>query len=155
MVKHVLKECPIFEGLSDADLDKISSIATPAQYEAGHTLFVESVSAERMYVMEKGRVALQMGLPAGRASRRITVDVVGKNDIFGWSALVESHRYTLTAVCLEPTNVLGIDGTRLRSVLEADQKLGYKVLSRLINLVASRLDETRRVLISERMAYSQ
>ncbi|MBI2855001.1 MAG: cyclic nucleotide-binding domain-containing protein [Chloroflexi bacterium] len=150
--RNVLKQCSIFEGLSEIELEKIMAISRSAQWEAGDAIFSEMGSAAEMYVLEKGRVALQMSLPAGQVTRRVTVDVAGKNEALGWSALVEPKRYTLSAICLEPTSVVAVDGAKLRSLLEADQGLGYKILRQLINVVASRLDETRKVLLSERLA---
>ena len=155
--KQTLRECQLFQALSDADLDRIVNISRPKEYEAGSTIFSERSTAEELYVLEKGRVALQMQLPLvqPQLSKRVTVDVVSQNEVIGWSALVEPHRYTLTAVCLEPTNALALDGIKLRTLLQDNHRMGYEVLSRLIGVVASRLDETRHVLISERLVSTQ
>ncbi|MBI4294621.1 MAG: cyclic nucleotide-binding domain-containing protein [Chloroflexi bacterium] len=152
-VKQALKQCPVFQPLSDADMDRMVSISQPREYEAGSALFTEKAVAEELYVLEKGRVALQMQLSLAQPqlSKRVTVDVVSQNEVLGWSALVEPYRYTLTAVCLEPSRVLALDGIKLRALLQDNHRIGYEVLSQLISVVASRLDETRHVLISERL----
>ncbi len=152
--RQVFKECTVFASLGDADLDRIAGLAQPSDWEAGVTLFGEGSSAKELFVLEKGKVALQMHLGGGQPqrTRRVTVDVVTKGDVVGWSAVVEPYKYNFTAVCLEPTRLLGIDGSKLRGLLKDDHRIGYEVLSRLIQVVASRLDETRHVLISERLA---
>lgn len=148
-----LKGCSIFEALSDAELEKVMKLSHSQEYEAGVTVFEEGGTADQLYVLDKGKIALQMNLVLSDQSfaKRITVDMVGRWEAVGWSALVEPHRYTLTAVCLEPTKVLGIDATRLRALLEEDHGMACKIFRRLIGMVASRLEETRRVLISERL----
>ena len=155
--KQTLRECLIFEHLSDTDLDSITSIAQPREYEAGAIIFSETSSAEELYLVEKGKVALQMHLPASQPplSKKVTVDIVTSKEVFGWSVLVAPYRYTLTAVCLESTKVLAIDGAKLRALIQNNHRIGYEVLSQIIKVVASRLDETRHVLISERLLSAQ
>ena len=151
--KQVLKECPVFSTLSDADLEKVARSALEKQYEAGTTLFQEGDKAEELLVLQEGKVALQTTLPKASvsASRRITVDVITGNEIVGWSAIVEPYVYTLTAVCLQKVKALSLSGTKLRWLLRDNDHIGYEVLKGLIKVVASRLDDTRQVLVSERL----
>ncbi len=148
----IIKACSVFESLSDADLEKISGVSR--EYEAGNTVFSVGDLADELYMVEEGKIALQIQLPVAhqpQLSRRVTVDLVTRGEVFGWSAVVEPHRYTMTAVCLGPTKVFAIDGVLLRALLSNDHHIGYKVLNHLIKVVASRLDETRQVLVSERL----
>lgn len=151
-VKRALPECQVFATLSDAELEKIASLAVEKEYEAGATLFQESDSPQELFVLEEGKIAVQMILPMtpGQTSRRVTVDVIGKNEVLGWSAIVEPHFYTLAAVCLQKTRVLAINATGLRALLRDNHHLGYEVMKGLIKVVASRLEDTRHVLLSER-----
>ncbi len=151
--KQVLKECQVFAALDDAELEKIASLAVDKEYEAGTTIFQEGTSANELFVLQEGKVAVQMTLPMtpGQMSRRITVDVVTRNEMLGWSAIVEPYVYTLTAVCMQKTKVLAIRGIKLRVLLRDNHHIGYEVLRGLTKVVASRLDDTRHVLVSERL----
>lgn len=151
-MEQVLKECRLFSTLSGAALEKIASLAVEKDYDAGTTIFREGDSADYLLVLEEGRVALQIALPEapGGMVRRGTVDVVTKNEVVGWSAIVEPYIYTLTAVCLQKTRVLSISGVKLRGLIRDNQVVGYGILKELVKVVASRLDDTRQVLISER-----
>ncbi len=155
--KQVFKECRLFDSLTDADLEKLVAISSPQEWGAGSTIFTEGNPAKDLYVIERGKVALQANLPSTlpQLAKRVTVDVASSGDVFGWSAVVKPHVYTLTVVCLENTTGLAVDGFKLRNLLKAEQRIGYEVLSRLIGVVASRLDETRHLLISERMVPTQ
>ncbi len=151
--KQILRQCQIFSTLSDAELEKIASSTLEKQYEAGATIFQEGDSAEELLVLQEGKVAVQMTLPKTQAqiNKRITVDVVTRNEVVGWSAIVEPYMYTFTAVCLQKVRALSISGTKLRWLLRDNPKIGYEVLKGLIKVVASRLDDTRHVLVSERL----
>ncbi|MBI2850626.1 MAG: cyclic nucleotide-binding domain-containing protein [Chloroflexi bacterium] len=151
--KQVLKGCVLFFGLSDSELEKVASLAVEKQYEAGTTIFTAGDSAEALFVLQEGRVAIQMTLPetGDLASRRITVDVVTKNEILGWSAILEPYKYTFTAVCIQQTVALLISGNKLRSLLRDNHKIGYEVMEGLAKVIAAGLNDTRQVLIAERL----
>ena len=151
--KQVLKDCVLFLGLSDNELERVANLSVEKQYEAGTTIFSAADSAEELFVVQEGRIAVQMTLPetGDLASRRITVDVVTKNEIAGWSAILEPYKYTFTAVCMQHTVVLSISGIKLRSLLRDNPKIGYEVMEGLAKVMAAGLNDTRQVLISERL----
>lgn len=152
-IKQVLKECQVFAALTDAELEKIVSLAVEREYEVGATILGEGDSAEELFILQEGKVALQMTLPIAPApmSRRVTVDVVTKSEVFGWAAIVEPYVYTFAAVCLQKTKVIAISGSKLRALLHDNHRIGYEVLKGLIKVVDSRLDDTRHLLVSERL----
>ena len=153
MAKRLLQDYGIFEELTSAEQEKLLALAVEREYPAGAVIFKEGDPAEEFLLLEEGKVALQMKLPAtlSQAQRKVAVDFVGKDEVLGWSAIVEPHVYTLTAVTLQRAKVLAINGSKLRSLMEADHHLGCKLLVALIKVVASRLADTREVLASERL----
>jgi CRP-like cAMP-binding protein len=153
-VKELLRQCSVFAALTDVDLEKVASIVIEKQYPAGAVVYRQGDRAEDIFVLQEGKLALQITLPPetqSQSGKRITVDTVTKNEVFGWPAVVEPHTYAMTAVCLQDARILAINGAKLRWLLQDNCKVGYEVLKELIKVVASRLDETRRVLVSERV----
>ncbi len=149
--KQALKECQVFATLGDQELEKIASLVSEKEYEAGTFIFEEGNNADELFVLKEGKIALQMTLQHGQMSRSISVDIVAQNEVFGWSAIVEPHIYTLSAVCLQKAKVLSISSVNLRWLLSDNPNICCEVMQRLIKVVASRLEDTRRVLISERL----
>ncbi len=151
-IQAALQKFPVFSALNEVELRKIAFLTEEKEYEAGTNVFHEGSPAEGLLVLEDGKIALQMSLktPDTQNLRRVTVDVAGPGELIGWSALFEPHVYTLTAVCLQRTRVLSINGVKLRSLLSTNHHIGYVLLNELIKVVAQRLDDTREVLISER-----
>ena len=152
-IKQGLRKCTVFSELSGAELEQVASLALEKQCEAGNIIFREGDSVDELLVVEEGRVAVQMTIPEalGQRGRKVTVDVVSKNEIVGWSALVEPYSHTLTGVCLQKVKVLAVNGNKLRRLVQDDPSIGHKVLKQLIKVVALRLHDTRQVLISERL----
>ena len=155
--KQTLRECQAFSALNKAELEQIADLAVENEYEAGATIFQEGDTAEELFVLQEGKVAIQIPLSAAQAQigRRITVEVITRNEVFGWPAVVEPYAYALTAVCLQKAKLLSISGTKLRALFQSNHHIGYEVLKGLIKVVASRLHETRQLLVSERSLFQK
>lgn len=152
-MKQALRQCAVFAGLSEAELDKVAALAMEKQYEAGETIFLEGDNAIELLIIREGKAAGQVTLPkpAPGVNQKVTVDVITQNEVTGWSALIKPHVYTLTLVCLQRINALAINGNKLRDLLEGNPRMGYNVFKGLAGVVASRLAETRQMLVNERL----
>lgn len=152
-VLSTLKGCAVFAVMDDAELEKLAGSIIVKRYDAGTTIFKAEDGANELFVVQEGKVALQTVLKneSKQVSRRITVDTATRNEIVGWSAIVEPYVYTLTAVCVQNSTVLSINGVKLRQLLQDNHDIGFGVLKEVIKVVASRLEDTRQLLISERM----
>ncbi len=51
--KQVLRECEVFAALTDAELEKIASLAVEKEYEAGTAIFEEGDSANELFVLQE------------------------------------------------------------------------------------------------------
>ena len=146
-IKEALARCQLFKGLTDEELGKLTRLCREEVYEAGTTIFREGESAKELYIVEEGRVVLEMTLRiGGGAGRQGTIDAITRGGVFGWSAVEESHTLTMSARCVEKVRVIALDGAGLRRILEEDSHLGYKVMKRLVGVVSSRLRHVRDTL---------
>ncbi|MDP2719632.1 MAG: cyclic nucleotide-binding domain-containing protein [Dehalococcoidia bacterium] len=153
-LQSALKKCSLFSSLSDSLLENISRSAAEKQYAAGSTLIQEGDTAEELHVLQEGKVAIQIVVPRdqGPAGRKVTVDIVGANECLGWAALLEPHTHSITGVCLQKVKVLSISGARLRLLIQDNPRIGSQIFQELVKTITSKLDETRQVLISERLS---
>ncbi|MBI2868316.1 MAG: cyclic nucleotide-binding domain-containing protein [Chloroflexi bacterium] len=154
MINHnALRTCEPFATLSNGELDKITGSAAERQYEAGAVIFHEGESANELFVLQEGKVALQMTLKNDhyQTHRRMTVDIVAANEVFGWPAIIAPYNHTLTAVCLQAAKVLAISANNIRWLRQDNPAAGCDILKGLIKIVDLRLEETRRLLVSERL----
>lgn len=152
----ILKEANIFKSLNDAQLDELASIAVSETHRAGTLLYKEGDPATHLYIVEEGKVFLQMETEMGsdRPPMQVTVDTINGGQAMGWSALVEPHKYTLSCLCMENSKLVSFEADKLRELLNQDSALGVEVMKGIVKLLASRLNNTRILLISE-MAMAQ
>ncbi|MDP2719265.1 MAG: cyclic nucleotide-binding domain-containing protein [Dehalococcoidia bacterium] len=149
---NFLKESEIFRGLSESQLQKIAAIAGEKSYPAGSILFKEGSQARNLYIVEEGKVALEMKINMGgnQPARLATVDALTKGEALGWSSLIDPHVFTLSALCMDASKLVTIDSPKLLEILKQDTAMGFEIMKSVAKLIASRLTRTRVMLISER-----
>jgi CRP-like cAMP-binding protein len=131
-------------GLGPAQLEKLSEIATPVQWEADVAIYHEGDPGSPLYAVEEGRVAIEVTMP-GRGA--VTLTTVGPGEVFGWSSLFYQRPKAAAARAVEPTRALALDATRLRALCDADPSLGYALTRRVLDVVSERLKATRIQLL--------
>jgi CRP-like cAMP-binding protein len=147
-----LKSAPLFQGLSEEQLAIFEAIAKPMTAERGTRIIKEGDPARHLCIVRQGRVAIEMALerPDGSYTPRTTVASLGAGEAFGWSALVEPHVLTMSAYAIEPTELLMLEGHKVREVLEGNRQVGYVVMSNVAKLLTRRLTEAREALVYDR-----
>ena len=138
-IEQYLPDHPFFAGLDDEAITLVTGCAVNAHLRPGDHLFREGEPADTFYVVRHGRVAIQTRTPTGG----VVVDTAHDGDVVGWSWLVPPHRWAFDAVVTEQTSVVAIDGACLRGKCEADPALGYALLQRVVQVMATRLHSAR------------
>jgi signal transduction histidine kinase len=147
---QTLSKFSIFEHLTDDELERIAALCREEVYEAGATIHEEGSAAEYLYVVQDGKVVLEMELELQpyASPRRTTIEVVTKGEAFGWSSLVEPHIRTLSAKCMERTRLIILKGSELLDLFDSEPHIGYRITRGIAEMVASRLRDTRQKLTS-------
>jgi signal transduction histidine kinase len=144
-IKEALKSSEIFHNLTDDELDELLPLCQEQFYEQGTEMFCEGVQCNYVQTLKSGKVALETELSISRSSvERATIDVLSPGASFCWSALMEPNVLTSSGRCLEKTEIVALDGNKLRALLNENPQMGYKVANNLVRVVASRLENTKQ-----------
>jgi signal transduction histidine kinase len=135
-----LKRSDIFAELDDAELAEIAQFCREETHQENDILLTEDAPADRLFLVEQGKLALEKKIQLGRRgkARAATIGYVEPGKTSGWSALTRPYIYTSTAICLEPTHVIAIDGAALRAYLQQHPVAGVQVLGMLASLIGTR-----------------
>ena len=146
-IKQSLATSELFKDLTDEDLDKVAALGRMEVYEKGAPLFVEGATAEKCFVVELGRVALNIGIPSvSGINKEVTVETIKNGQSCGYSAVKGAPVYALSARAVEPVRVIAIDGKRLYDVLKENPAMGYIVMSRTASALSSTLKNVRSMI---------
>lgn len=148
----LLRDTKLFKFCSDQELEKLAAIAVAESYPAGTLLYKEGDPAHHVYIVEEGKVFLEMKTEMGpsRPPMQVTVDVITRGEAMGWSAIVEPYVYTLGALAMEDCKLAAIESGKMRELCDADPALGYRIMKGAAKLLAVRLNHTRILLVGER-----
>lgn len=128
-----LETVDLFKGIDSKIIREISLHAVEERIEQGRVLFQKGDFAENLYILEEGVMDLTI---EGQVHISFTVDNPG--DVFGWSALVEPHRYTARAECAMKGKVVKIRGDRLTEIFQKYPSDALTVMKRLAKVIATR-----------------
>jgi len=132
--QSALGAAELFAGISEKTLADLLALAAKMESGAGTALYDFGDAADDFFVLESGRVEFLIGRdervsPAGFMLR--------KGEVFGWAALLENQPQRIArATCLEPSQLLKINGKQALQVLENDPASGFIVMRRLSSLIA-------------------
>jgi signal-transduction protein with cAMP-binding, CBS, and nucleotidyltransferase domain len=126
----------IFNGLTEKQRDKMRNLGRVETYEQNAVICNEGGESRKLYLVEKGQVAVQSELGKGM---RIPITVVSEGQAFGWSALVPSYKLTATVTAASKTRVLAIEREPLLSLMKDDTSVGCTMMQNIAGIIASRL----------------
>ncbi len=140
-----LATIPWFRDLSHDQIEQLAGIIEIRQLERGDYLFLEGEKIDNLYVILDGEVAIENYVPGRGNVRVFTAEPL---DVIGWASLTPVVRQREdSARALVPAILLGFSGYALRQLCDQDHDLGFSVMRRLANIVASRLLSTRLQLL--------
>lgn len=145
VLRDMLRELIFAQGLADAALDRLAQIARVAAFPAGNIIFREGAANETLYLIHSGHVALDMAVPARGRVRLLTL---GPGDLLGWSPLLgSSATMTASAIAVDATRAVALDGPPLRALCESDHEVGFPFVRQVAVALSRRLLATRLQLL--------
>jgi CRP-like cAMP-binding protein len=143
-IETLLRDVPIFQGMSHEALELLSGCATNRRFTDDEILFREGDDADTFYVIRHGRVALETFVPA-RGS--VTIETIDPGEVVGWSWLFAPYRWHFDARALGLMRATQVDASCLRAKCEQDPAFGYDLITRFTQVLIERLQWTRLRLL--------
>jgi len=114
-----LKALPLFEGVSDEDLDKISPFVSEVSVSEGKHLVDEGDYAYEFMAIEEGEAEVVRGDE--------TLAKLGPGDYFGEIGLLEADRRNATVIARSPMRLLTLDQWDMKRLEKAIPSAAEKI----------------------------
>ena len=137
---------PFLIGINESHIRLLADCAMRSQFTAGEIIFRKGETANRFYLVERGKVALE----SSTGDEVVKIDEVGPGDLLGWSWIFPPYVWHFDARAIEPTTAIFMYGTILREYCDADPALGYELFKRMSEVMMRRL-QAARTKLSESM----
>jgi signal transduction histidine kinase len=133
-----LRKSPLFEGLSDEELQRLMDMAKPVSLKAGDILIRQGETGDAAYVVIKGEFEVQK--QSGQSM--IKIDVRNPGDVVGEMALLSRASRTATVIAKTDGEALRIPSEAFEALLESSSTATMAVL----RWVMARLSQNESLL---------
>jgi CRP/FNR family cyclic AMP-dependent transcriptional regulator len=137
------------KGMRQEDTTALMALALPVHVASGATLFSLGSEAERLYVVQRGRIALTLPMQVHGREEDVLVEERLPGEAFGWSALIPPHRFTLKAAAPLDTDVLAFPRDALLEYFAERPELGYLVTRNVASVIGQRLQVFQAMWLRE------
>jgi uncharacterized membrane protein len=135
----LLRSIPLFEGLTDEDLEELSRALQPRRFAAGTMVFDQGDTGTSMYIVESGDCNIHL---PGDASRRISLKDIARGEYFGELALFDEMPRSASVLATTDTVLLELQRSTLEDFLQRRPQVALPIL----RTMSARLRETNTML---------
>ncbi|MER5494439.1 cyclic nucleotide-binding domain-containing protein [Streptomyces sp. NPDC002454] len=123
---------------------RLMDLAQEVSFPQDARIFEEGGTADRLWVIRSGTVALDLRVPDRRG---VVVETLHPGDLLGWSWLFPPHEWDFGAEAFSPVRAYEFDAPKVRALCEEEPALGLVLLRAVAEVLAHRLAGARARLI--------
>ncbi|MCR3920985.1 MAG: Crp/Fnr family transcriptional regulator [Firmicutes bacterium] len=123
-----LHDLPIFDSLPREDFKDICLNATKKTLKKGDYLFYQGQLADTLYLIKDGAVKLVQFTEQGK---ELIIDVVGRGQVVGETALFKQQQNLCDAVALETVHVCSFSLAQFEALIEIRPQIALQIISNL------------------------
>lgn len=135
---------PFLSGMHPHHLELLTRYASKKTFAPGEIIFRAGEPAHGFYLIQAGTVALEGSV---MEHGPIATDTVHAGEPLGWSWLFPPYRWHFDARATEATTAIFFNGDIVRQHYNEDITLAHDLSQRICQVMAHRLQATRRKLI--------
>lgn len=120
-----LRVIPLFEQVSDDDLEAIASKLIERTYHKNSTIVEEGLSGDYMYIIAEGRVKVTKASEDGREK---IMDFLEAGDFFGEMSLLDQAPRSASVKTLEPARLMALSRRDFLELLRRSPDLALAVI---------------------------
>ncbi len=138
-LKQFFNSTPLFTGLSEESLQRVTSHAVTRSHPANRVILLENDWGGSVYFILEGWVKIRTHNVDGK---EVTLNIVGRGEVVGEMAALEEVPRSTDVITLTPTTVSSIPAPDFVNLLNTEPLAGI----RLAQLMAKRLRQLNRRL---------
>ena len=134
-----LKKVPLFDTLTDDELNEVLGLSKKEEHKSGDKIFAEGDAGDRLYIIDSGAVRISKNIP-GIGEEALCV--LNPGDYFGEMAIIDNAPRSADALSHEDACLLTLSKADLEKLMEKNKELAYKLLWKFVETLSKRLRET-------------
>ncbi len=150
--QKLLNKIPLFNSLSDSDLESLSESVRLQSLKKGQTLFRKGDEGSSLFIIQQGTIKIV--LPS-RLGDEVIVTMFSGGDFFGEMALFDGKPRSADALAMEPSKIYVLSRNDFLLFLQSNINAMKSILSQLTNRLRNTddfLESTCFLSVSARLA---
>jgi CRP/FNR family cyclic AMP-dependent transcriptional regulator len=135
---EVLRQVPLFSGLSDADLEGFASVLRERRVPRGSIVMMQGERGDALYLLAEGQAKVVL---IGEDGREVILSVLGPGSFFGEMALLDDEPRSAHVVVMEDSQLLQLRRDDFQARLRSSPDVALALL-RLLSKRLRRADDT-------------
>jgi CRP/FNR family transcriptional regulator/CRP/FNR family cyclic AMP-dependent transcriptional regulator len=140
-IKELLAEVPLFEGLSDADLNVVAQRVRQISRKENSAIFHRNDPGVALYVIVNGKIKIHNETPDGGDA---IIAILNDGEFFGELAVLDGEERSADATTLEPTEMLMLTKDDFHDIIHRNPRISVRILATL----AGRLRRTTNAFLA-------
>jgi CRP-like cAMP-binding protein len=141
----VLPTISLFEGFDNDQVALLKPVFEDFGCTEGQIIFEQGDTAKYLYLLIHGDVAIRYKPYDGPP---LTLTRLHKGDVFGWSAVIGSSKYTSSIVSETDIEAIRIQGSHLWKLVGEHPEIGKAIINRLARVVSPRWEDAHKQIQS-------
>ena len=137
MHDELLKQVPLFEGLSDDELKTLSQVAMLRVFPKDRVVIMAEEEGDSLFVIHRGQVKVSIVSEDGR---EVILSILGEGNFFGEMSLLDGHPRSANVTTTTETELLMVRRADFMRFIQRSPQTAIKLLS----VLAGRLRKTDR-----------
>jgi len=143
---ELISKIPLFEELSDLEMEEMARIMVREDYNAGDAIFDEGDVGDKLFVIVKGAVDI-IKSAGGKGPGQVLV-TLKPGDYFGEMSLIDDAPRSASAMASEPSTLFSIDKKNLSLMLDNAPTIAAKIYKFFVTTLNERLRQTNEKIKS-------
>jgi CRP-like cAMP-binding protein len=139
--KELLRKITFFEGLSDAELDRLSAATEAIVCQKGDAVYSEDKGGSSLFIIVRGMVRITKVVTF---DEKQTLVRLRPGEFFGEMSFIDGHQHSATAEAVEETELVVLNRANFDRLAESNPDLAYKVMMRIalqLSMLLRKMDE--------------
>ena len=139
----VIKTSPLFQGLSELELNAVLAFLEPRRIKGGEIIFSEGAAGEEMFILISGRISASITQPDGTQRRMFEIN---PGEFFGEMSVIASESRSATLTAQTDTELLAFHGIDFYRIIYDHPMIGIKMLKAIGMVQNTWFEETSKDL---------
>jgi CRP/FNR family cyclic AMP-dependent transcriptional regulator len=140
-----LRDVDIFAGFTDDELEQVAKLCHYCNYRVGEHCSIQGMISDELKILIDGKVDIEMRVEVPPSAQTLRIATLTRG-ILDFSAFLEPHTPTTSAICIENAETICIKVKYLDTIFQERPSIEHKMMKNIVKIMGFRYRASRTQL---------